>query len=82
MTRSDIARAFSSKSFVNTMKITAAIQYILIAAQSLCSQDYYKKSQMTILGLASVLFFENEQARTKWIIICSEENTYLDAWGS
>ena len=40
----------------------AAIQYILTAAQSLGSQVYYKKSQMTILGLADLLFCENEQA--------------------
>ena len=57
-----IARAFSSNSLVNTMDMTAAIQYILTAAQSLGSQDYYRKSRMTILGLASVLFCENEQA--------------------
>ena len=31
--------------------MTAAIQYILTAAQSLGCQDYYKKSQVTILGL-------------------------------
>ena len=62
---------------VNTMEMTAAIQYILTAAQSLGSQDYYKKSRMTILGLAGVLFCE--QAQRKWIIVCSEENTYLDA---
>ena len=43
------------------------------------SQIYCKKSRMTILGLAGVLFCENEQAWTKWIIICSEENTYLNA---
>ena len=64
------------------MEMTAAILYILTAAQSLGSQDYYKKSRMTILGFASVLFWENEQARTKWIIVCTEENTYLDAKGS
>ena len=58
-----IARAFSSNSLVNIMEMTAAIQYILVAAQSLGSQDYYKKSRMTtILGLAGVLFSENEQA--------------------
>ena len=58
-----ITRAFSSNSLVNTMEMTAAIQYILAAAQSLCSQDYYKKSRMTtILGLAGVLFCKNEQA--------------------
>ena len=57
-----IARAFSSNSFVNTMDMTAAIEYILTAAQSLGFQDYYRKSRMTILGLAGVLFCENEQA--------------------
>ena len=36
-------RAFSSNSLVNTMDMTAAIQYILTAAQSLGSQVYYKK---------------------------------------
>ena len=49
-----IARAFSSNSLVNTVEMTAAIQHILTAAQSLGSQDYYKKSRMTILGLAGV----------------------------
>ena len=57
-----IARAFSSTSVVNTMEMTAAIQYILKTAESLGSQDYYEKSRMTILGLAGVLFCENEQA--------------------
>ena len=55
-------RAISSDSLVNTMDMTAAIQYILTAAHSLGSQVYYKKSRMTILGLAGVLFCENEQA--------------------
>ena len=57
-----IARAFFSNSLVNTMDMTAAIQYILTVAQSLGSQVYYKKSRMTILGLAGVLFCENEEA--------------------
>ena len=57
-----IARAFSSNSFVNTMDMTAAIKYTLTAAQSLGSQDYYRKSRTTILGLAGVLFCENDQA--------------------
>ena len=61
------------------MEMTAAIQYTLTTAQSLGSQDYYKTSRMTILGLAGVLFCQNEQAQTKWIIVCSEENAYLDA---
>ena len=56
------ARAFSSNRLVNTMDMTDAIQYILTAAQLLGSQVYYKKSRMTILGLAGVLFCENEQA--------------------
>ena len=43
------------------MEIAAAMQYILTEVWSLGSQDYYKKSQMTILGLAGVLFCENEQ---------------------
>ena len=57
-----IAIAFSSNSLVNIMDMTAAIEYILTAAQSLGSQDYYRKYRMTILGLAGVLFGENEQA--------------------
>ena len=57
-----IVRAFSSNSFVNTMDMTAEIKYTLTAAQSLGSQDYYRKSRMTILGLAGVLFCENDQA--------------------
>ena len=51
-----IARVFSSNSLVNTMDMTAAIQYILTTAQSLGSQVYYKKSQTTLLGLTGVLF--------------------------
>ena len=56
-----IAKAFSSNSFVSTMDMTAAIQYIMTAAESLGSQVYYKKSGMTIVGPANV-FCENEQA--------------------
>ena len=56
-----IARAFSSNSLVNTMDMTAAIQYILTAAQLLGSQVYYKKSRMAILDLAGVLLCKNEQ---------------------
>ena len=74
-----IARASSSNKLVNAMDMTAVIQYILTAAESLGFQVYYKKSRMTILGLAGVLFCENEQAKTKWINICSEENTHLDS---
>ena len=57
-----IARTFSSNSLVNTKDMTAAIQYILTAAELLGSEVYYKKSRMTILGLAGALFCENEQA--------------------
>ena len=56
-----IARAFSSKSLVDTMDMAAVIQYILTAAQLLDSRVCYKKSRVTILGLAGVLFCENEQ---------------------
>ena len=56
------SRAFSSNSLVKTIYITAVIQYILTATQFFGSQDYYKKCQMTILGLPGVLFCENEQA--------------------
>ena len=40
------------------MEMSTAIQYILTATQSFGSQDYYKKSGMTILGLSGVLFYE------------------------
>ena len=60
------------------MNMTAAIQYILTAAQLLGSQVYYKKSGMTILGFAGKLFCENEQAdkmdyhmfRKKYLLGC------------
>ena len=43
--------------------------YMLTSAQLFDSQDSdYNKSPMTILALAGV-----------WIIVCSEENTYLGA---
>ena len=45
---------------VRAFSVTAAIQYILTGAQSLGSQIYYKKSQMTTLGLAGVLFCDND----------------------
>ena len=44
------------------MEMTAVIQYILTAAQPLGSQDYYKKSRITIFWLVGVLLCENEQA--------------------
>ena len=50
------------KQFGETMEITVIIQYILTATQSFGSQDYCKKSRMTILGLAGILFYENKQA--------------------
>ena len=48
---------------------------LFTAGQSFGSQDYYNKFLLTILGLAGVLFWENEQTYKKWIIVCSEENT-------
>ena len=63
MQRATLGKSGSeAASQLNNMDMTAAYQYILTAAQSLGSQVYYKKSQMTILGLAGVLFCENEQA--------------------
>ena len=41
--------------------MNAVIQSIQTAAQSFGSQDYYNKFLLTILGLAGVLFCENEQ---------------------
>ena len=52
----------ASPFLVKTMGMTAVIQYILTAAQSFGSENYYKKSRMTILGFVVVLFCENEQA--------------------
>ena len=49
-----IARAFSINSLVNTVDMMAAIKYISTAAQLLGSQDYYRKSRMTILRLVGV----------------------------
>ena len=60
--QSRTVRTFSRNSLVKTMEMTVVIQYILAATQSFGSQDYCKKSRMTILGLAGVLFYENEQA--------------------
>ena len=57
-------RAFSRNSLVNTLDMTVTIKYILTAVQSLGSQDYHRKFRMTILGLAGVLFYENDQAQT------------------
>ena len=54
------------------MEVTAVIQYILTSPQSFGSQDYHNKSFMMIVGLASVLFCENDQTYTNWFIVCSE----------
>ena len=62
------------------MEMKAAIQYILTAAQSLGSQDYYKKCRMTILGLTGVLFCENEQALDKMDYRMLQRNAYLEAY--
>ena len=45
------------------MEMTVVIQYILTLAQSSGSQNYYDKSLMMTLGLAGVLFCENEQTQ-------------------
>ena len=62
LSKSRIVRVFSSNILVNTVEKTAAIQYVLTAAQPLGYKNYFKKSRMTIFGLAGVLFCENEQA--------------------
>ena len=41
--------------------MTAAIQFVLRAAQSFDSQDYYNKSLIMILEAVGELFCENEQ---------------------
>ena len=63
-----IARAFSSNSLVNTMDMTAAIQYIFTAAQSLGSQVYYKKSRMTRLGLACAKTSRHRQNGLSYVL--------------
>ena len=45
------------------MDMTAAIQYILTAAQSLGSHVYYKKSRMTILGLGLLVYYSAKTSR-------------------
>ena len=49
-----IARAFSSNSLVNTMEMKAAIEYILTAAQSLGSRDYYHHYHQVMLAWISL----------------------------
>ena len=58
-----IARAFSSNSLVNTMDMTAAIEYILTAAQWLGSQHYYRKSRMTAGYLGSLVYYSARTSR-------------------
>ena len=60
------------------MEMTDVIQYILTSVQSFGSQDYHNNSLMTILGLAGILFCENEQIdkmdyrlfRRKYLLRC------------
>ena len=52
---------FFRNSLAKIRETTAVIQYILTSAQSFGSQGYCNKSLMAILGLAGVLFSENEQ---------------------
>ena len=56
-------RTFLYSTFLYTMDMTAAILYILTAALSLGSQDYSRKSRMTTLGLAGVLFCKTSRHR-------------------
>ena len=50
------AHAYDPSDYMETR-----FKYILTAAQLLGSLDFYNKSRMTILGIAGVLFCENEQ---------------------
>ena len=59
--QSRIARAFFSNSLVNTMDMTAAIQYILTAAQSLGSQVYYRSLEGRYLGL--LVYYSAKRSR-------------------
>ena len=52
--RSNSHSIFQQHSLVQTIKITAVIQYILTAAQLLDSRDYYNKSSMVVLQLVRV----------------------------
>ena len=56
-----IARAFFSNSLVNTMEMTAAVQYILTVAQSLGYENYYKKSPRRYLGL--LVYYSAKKSR-------------------
>ena len=56
-----IASVFSRNSLVNTMETTAAIQYILTAAQSLGSQDHYKNLEWRYLGL--LVYYSGKTSR-------------------
>ena len=74
-----IKRAFSSNSLMNTMDMTAAIQYILTAAQSLGSHVYYKVSNddtcacwCIILGKrAGIYKMDYHMFRRKYLLGCS-----------
>ena len=74
-----IARAFSSNILVNTMGMTAAIQYILTTELSLGSQVYYKMSPVTILGAcwciilrkqAGIDKMDNQMFQRKYLLGC------------
>ena len=60
MTRSDSESIFQQQ-FGEYHEYTAAIEYILTAAQSLGSQDYYRKSRMTYLG--SLVYYSAKTSR-------------------
>ena len=77
-----IARAFSSNRLVNTMDMTAAIQYILTTAQSLGSQAHHKKSRMTILGLVYYSAKTSRHRQNGLSYVPKKILTYLDAQGS
>ena len=64
------------------MEMTAAIQYILTAAQLLRSQDYYRKVSNDDTWACWCIILRKRAGTDKMNYLCSEENTYLDAKGS
>ena len=77
-----IARAFFSNSLVSTLDMTAAIQHILTAAQSLGSQVYYKKSRIGDIWACWCIILRKREGldkmdyhmfRSKYLLGCSRK---------
>ena len=79
-----VLRAFSSNSLVNTMDMTAAIQYILTAAQLLGSRAYNKVSNDDTWACWCIILRNRAGIDRMDYHIFQRRNTYLDAqeaWG-